>query len=165
MSNNYFRFLMASILALGLFGSAAHGQGTDNRYAPWRFGLNLGLNYNLAGVGFANWETDRSLDGRFIPFVANDGYGFGPYFGIMAEYVSQSWWGLSLRASYDVRDLTAYDDQSFLKPGTNEFFKDEFKFSNQYLALEPSAAHTTDGRPRFPHHVGPYVALGNKYNV
>lgn len=108
----------------------------QERYVPWRFGINAGLNYNMAGVGYALWQTDRSPLGHFLPFVMNDGSGIGPYLGIMAEYRSTSWWGVTLRASYDSRVLLAHDDQSFQKPD-GSFYDDQFDFKNTYLSIEP----------------------------
>jgi outer membrane protein OmpA-like peptidoglycan-associated protein/opacity protein-like surface antigen len=135
MFRRYTQWLAVIAVALTAIGTA-FGQQDVERHAPWRFGLNLGLNYNMAGVGYAKWDGERSPDGRFIPLVVNDGSGIGPYIGLNAEYVSRSWWGIGARLSYDSRNLTAYDDQSFTKPD-GSFFKDEFRFSNQYLALEP----------------------------
>lgn len=135
MLRGYVR-LLAVLCCVILVGSVLRAQDAVERHAPWRFGLNLGLNYNLAGVGFAKWDGERSPDGRFIPLVLNDGSGIGPYIGLNAEYVSKSWWGIGARLSYDSRNLTAYDDQSFAKTDGG-FFSDEFRFSNQYLAFEP----------------------------
>jgi len=136
MTSCFLRSLMVVLCAAVFANGVAVGQSDEERYAPWRFGLNLGLNYNLAGVGFARWDGERSANGRFIPLVMNDGSGIGPYIGLSAEYVSKSWWGIGARIAYDSRNLTAYDDQSFANP-QGGFFKDEFTFSNQYLAIEP----------------------------
>ncbi|MCU0331001.1 MAG: OmpA family protein [Candidatus Kapabacteria bacterium] len=154
--NNLIRRTIAVALLCLAGMTAAMAQ--EARYAPWRFGLNLGVNYNLAGVGYARWVQDRGVAGHFIPLVGNDGSGIGPYIGLNAEYVSQSWWGITLRASYDSRNLTANDDQSWLKP-TGGFYNDEFAFSNQYLSFEPRLRITPSKNSGLHISVGPSLSL------
>jgi len=123
-------------LAVLLISSIGINAQPEDRRVPWRFGVNLGLNYNMAGVGYANWITDPLRpNGQFVPYVMNDGSGIGPYLGAFVEY-NPSWWGLQLRASFDGRGLTAKDDQSY-KDESGTFLSDEYVLSNTYISFEP----------------------------
>lgn len=98
-----------SLVALGLlaFTAAAQAQSRAQIEAPWRIGLNAGLNYNFGAFGYQKLEPSGGAN--FAPFVANDGTGIGPYIGLMAEYNSKGWWGAQLRASFDVRNAKVTD--------------------------------------------------------
>lgn len=129
--------ILSIAVALASLASVAQVSAQSLPYVPWRFGANLGLNYNLAGVGYANWVNDPARPfGQYIPKVINDGSGLGLYGGLFAEYRSRTWWGIQLRASYDMRNLTTKDDQSYLKPGGG-YYSDQYKFNNSYIAVEP----------------------------
>lgn len=97
------------VIAL-LFGSTSFAQDTNFRLQAWRFGLNLGGQYNSSSLG---WQSLHGSDFNFhapendIDLVDGDGMGY--YIGIFGEYLSRSWWGVELRMSYDVRNALIED--------------------------------------------------------
>ncbi|HCN06215.1 MAG TPA: hypothetical protein DIS79_11420 [Bacteroidetes bacterium] len=137
------RSILTTLAMAGTFAASAMAQTTEP-YTPWRFGLHLGANYNMAGVGYANWLSpeDQALRpfGQFIRKVSNDGSGIGLYGGLSALYMPTNRLGIGLRASYDMRGLTATDDQSYAN-GNNGFFSDEYTFTMDYLSIEPLLRH------------------------
>jgi len=109
----------------------------DPPKVPTRWGLHLGLNYNLAGVGFGYWAQDAARPaGQYIDFVANDGSGIGLYGGLNFQTALMDGFHFGARLSYDNRSLLAKDNQSYKKPdGT--FFSDEYAFHTSFVSLEP----------------------------
>lgn len=137
MINSRTMFVRVYMAFLALVAGTSVGTAQpEARHVTWRYGVNLGLNYNLSGVGYANWVTspDRPY-GQFIEKVLNDGSGLGAYLGVMAEY-NPSWWGLQLRVSYDNRGLTAKDNRSY-KDAQGAYFSDDYVFHNSYISIEP----------------------------
>lgn len=127
-------------LALMLSASAVWAQKPS---VPMRWGGHIGLNYNMAGVGYAEWMKDASgapirPGGNFIPQVLNDGSGLGLYLGANAQWNIFDWFGVQARLSYDMRSLTANDDQSHLK-ADGTYYNDEFNFDIGLLNLEALA--------------------------
>jgi hypothetical protein len=96
------------------------------RPQKYRIGLDLGLNYNMAGLGFQDLSPNG---GDFPTLYTNDGNGIAPYFGLRAEYISSNWWGIGLQIGYDDRSKLV-TDQSF----DNE---PEFDITNSYVNVAP----------------------------
>ena len=102
-------FLFA--LLIGLISlSALNAQDTKFRDQAWRLGLNAGLQFNSVSLGYQNLHTPfpNFTSGEFKK-DNSDGKGLGLYGGIFGEYLSDSWWGIQLRVSYDVRDALVKD--------------------------------------------------------
>lgn len=119
--------------------------------AKWRFGVNLGLQYNMAGLGYQSLSVPAGPN--FIPFVLNDGTGIGPYFGLSGEYNSKSFWGAQLRLSYDSRSASITDDQTFPNSAN------KFDASLSYLTIEPLFRINITQRPGLHAVVGPMLAI------
>jgi len=102
-----FLFTILSVLTF----STLNGEETKFRDQAWRFGLNAGLQFNSVSLGYQN------LHEPFPNFSSNagrlkdnsDGKGMGLYGGIVIDYLSDSWWGIQIRNSYDVRDALVKD--------------------------------------------------------
>ncbi|MFA6570580.1 MAG: OmpA family protein [Bacteroidota bacterium] len=97
-------FILAFLVGLITF-SSLNAQETKFRDQAWRFGINAGVQFNSLSLGYQNLHTPypnfTSANG---PKDNSDGKGLGLYGGLFGEYLSDSWWGIQLRASYDVRD-------------------------------------------------------------
>ncbi len=133
--------LRVSLVALALFMAVAtsFAQEEERPSVPWKYGGHLGLNFNMTGVGYGQWlwPEDQGMrpGGSFIPEVLNDGSGIGLYIGANAQYHFFDWLALQGRLSYDMRSVTATDDQSLTKPdGT--FYADEYDFRISLINFE-----------------------------
>jgi len=125
---NVWRVLTCTCAGLLLMGAAvARAQSRADIEAPWRIGLNAGLNVNFLGLGYQQLELGHVAN--FAPFKLNDGTGLGPYIGLLGEYNSQSWWGAQLRLSFDTRSGEVTDNT----------YPVEKKFDTRmtYLTIEP----------------------------
>ena len=80
--------LFATLFAAIIVFSATHVAAQDETPSvPWRFGGHLGLNFNMAGVGYSDWlKAPERPGGSFVPYVRNDGNGLGLYIGASAQY-------------------------------------------------------------------------------
>ncbi len=137
------RQLTLLLTLVALLGISVNAVAQDPPSVPFRWGAHLGLNYNMAGVGYANWMTDADGNpirpgGSFIPEVLNDGSGLGLYLGVNAQWQLLDFLGIHARLSYDQRSLTANDDQSHQKPD-GSFYNDEYNFNIGLLNLEALA--------------------------
>ena len=147
--NKHSLFLLAAYICLAFaFPAVAQEKAED---ANWRFGVNLALNYNMAGLGYQNIPTPTGPN--FIPFVRNDGTGIGPYFGFFGEYNSKSFWGAQLRLGYDSRNANITDDQTF--PGVEKKFEAGFS----YLSIEPLFRVNITKRPGLHAVIGPLLGI------
>lgn len=124
--------VLVTMLLFGLGNLAA--QNRPN--VPFRYGAHLGLNYNMAGVGYSNWlqASDRPF-GSFIPYVRNDGNGLGLYAGLDAQWMLLDFLGLQTRLSYDNRYLQAFDDQSY-KAVDGSYLNDEYDFHTSLVNID-----------------------------
>ena len=121
------KVLKVIILMLFVSSMALVSQdGKPERPEKYRLGLDLGLNYNMIGLGYQDLSPNG---GDFPTLIANDGTGLGAYLGLRAEYISNSWWGLGLQVGYDNRSTLA-TDESYDRSA-------EFDISNSYLNLAP----------------------------
>ncbi|MBM4178846.1 MAG: PorT family protein [Ignavibacteria bacterium] len=127
-------------------GAIAHNtlsaQSTPSVTARW--GLHLGGNYNIAGVGFGNWAKDPNRNAaQFSELVYNDGSGAGLYGGINMQVALSNRFHLGTRISYDNRSSIANDEKSFPKPSgiltsaTGQYYNDKYTFHTDYLTMEP----------------------------
>jgi outer membrane protein OmpA-like peptidoglycan-associated protein len=105
----------------------AHAQSRIDIEAPWRAGVSAGISYNMLGLGQQYLEPSGAPN--FVPLVITDGTGIGPYASIFGEYVSKSWWGAQLRASYDVRSGSVSDPATPLAKS--------FDTRMNYISIEP----------------------------
>ncbi|MCC6845743.1 MAG: OmpA family protein [Bacteroidetes bacterium] len=139
-----------SAMALATIGGYVSAQ-EKIEDANWRFGVNLGLQYNMAGLGYQSLSVPARPN--FIPFVLNDGTGIGPYFGLFGEYNSKSFWGAQLRLSYDSRSASITDDQTI--PNV----VNKFDANLSYLTIEPLFRINITKRPGLHAAVGPLLAI------
>lgn len=115
------------LLALLACTSLAFSQNDKpERPEKYRLGVDLGLNYNFAALGY---QTFDPVGTHFLTYTANDGTGIGAYLGLRAEYISTSWWGLGLQIGYDNRGSLVTDESLANKP--------EFDIYNSYLNIAP----------------------------
>lgn len=105
---------------------------------PTRWGVNLGVNYNMAGVGYGFWATGVPLrpGPQFTKLVLNDGSGIGLYGGLNFQTALSDGLFFGARLSYDSRSLVALDNQTYQKPD-GSFLSDEYSFKNSFISLEP----------------------------
>lgn len=148
--------ILASI-ALILLVSTVNAQEKKFRDQAWRVGINLGLNDNSASLGYqflypqfpnnptANFDkpgtdTEDNINGR----------GYGGYGGAFIEYLSEHWWGVQLRVSYDMRDAVVTD--GYATPYT------EFDTRMAYMSFEPLFRIDQHMIPNLSLVVGPLIA-------
>ncbi|MFA7325856.1 MAG: OmpA family protein [Candidatus Kapaibacterium sp.] len=140
------------ILLLALFASTSmliSQNDTPERPEKYRLGLDLGLNYNFAALGYQTFA--EPVGTRFRTFTANDGTGLGGYLGLRAEYISNSWWGLGLQIGYDNRGSLVTDESADNKP--------EFDIYNSYLNIAPYFKFNELLFKNSSVYVGPVIAL------
>ena len=106
-------FLAFSVV---LFSGTSNAQESKFRDQAWRYGLNLGLNWNSASLGYQYLRPGAAYPGKAdfdVPSGSaidhSDGTGMGLYGGLFIEYLSDSWWGVQVRASYDTKDALVKD--------------------------------------------------------
>lgn len=162
------RFILGITVFL-LYGAAATAQVTPTVSTRW--GLHLGGNYNMAGVGFGNWAKDPNRNGpQFSELVYNDGQGAGFYGGINLQTSLSDNFHFGTRISYDNRSLTANDDKSFPKPGTilttttGQYYNDEYNFHTDYVTLEPYFKYYIGSKFHITGGVGVGYAITNKFD-
>jgi outer membrane protein OmpA-like peptidoglycan-associated protein len=97
-----------------------------DRPEKYRLGLDLGLNYNMAGLGYQSFDQ---IGSHFLTFTGTDGTGLGGYLGLRTEYISSGWWGVGLQIGYDNRGSLVTDESMSNKP--------EFDIYNSYLNIAP----------------------------
>jgi outer membrane protein OmpA-like peptidoglycan-associated protein len=148
--NIVFGFIFTFVFAM-IFISTTDAQDMKFRQQAWRYGLNLGYQFNSAGLG---WQYLHGLDPNFqspeddITYV--DGTGNGIYLGLFGEYLSESWWGFQFRVSYDVRDALIMDDTRTPIPS--------FDTKMSYLTFEPLFRVDQNLIPNLNFFVGPFLA-------
>jgi len=142
-------FLMVSIIMV-ISISYMNAQKTSFRDQAWRYGITGALQYNAAALG---WQTLHLNDGNFHSEAGNidrvDGTGFGAYGGIFGSYLSESWWGVDLRISYDQRNALVIDDTRTPIPS--------FDIRMDYLSFAPSLRIDQNYVPNLNFHFGPFV--------
>jgi hypothetical protein len=147
--------LAGAILTYSLLqtGNIANAQHTPFRIQAWRYGVNAGVNYNMASLGYQNLHQPYPNFDK--PNSATDenvnGNGYGWYGGMFLEYLSASWWGVQLRASYDTRDAVVED--IYATPHT------EFDTRMSYLSFEPALRIDQHLIPDLSMSAGPLIAV------
>jgi len=133
--------------------NTVQAQDSKFRDQAWRYGMQLGLNYNSASLGYQNLhEPFPNFDKPNTDTEENiNGTGFGGYGGLFMEYLSDGWWGVQLRASWDMRDALVKD--VYATPVT------EFKTRMSYLSFEPSLRIDQHAIPNLCLTVGPLIAV------
>lgn len=121
-----------------LSSSTSNAQDDRFRDQAWRYGLNFGLNYNMSSLGEQDLHPPYPNFAK--PEINNrdnvNGKGWGLYGGIFGEYLSSSWWGIQLRASWDMRDAVVKDTNSIHY--TNPTPVPEFTTRMSYISFEPA---------------------------
>ncbi len=134
-----------------LIGSTMTAQDTNFRQRALRWGGSLGFNFNEASLGFQNLhEPFPNFDKPNTDNEKVNGNGTGIYAGVLVEYLSKSWWGVQIRASYDMRDATVTD--IFATPQT------EFITRMAYLTFEPALRIDQHLVPNLSFTAGPVIA-------
>lgn len=130
-----------------------------------RVGIHLGAQYNMIGIGFGKFygvgATKESsmldADDGYLSFVKKnsiDGTSITPSFGIFAEYESNSWWGLMLRAYYN--NLSGEVSDITYEPNT------KFDMSMNYFTFSPSLKIKPESFGDFFTYIGPSFSLNSK---
>ncbi|MGA2297819.1 MAG: hypothetical protein ABSG15_09765, partial [FCB group bacterium] len=136
--------LLAFLVVLALV-STTNAQDTKFRDQAWRYGLNLGLNYNSASLGWqyllddALYQPRKTVDFNKPSGSTKDngnGKGYGFYGGIFLEYLSESWWGIQIRASYDLRNALVKD--TYAKDINGNPITTAFDTRMSYFSFEPA---------------------------
>lgn len=162
------RFILRMII-LSTAGICAAAQVMPTVSTRW--GLHLGGNYNIAGVGYGNWANDPNRNGpQFSELVYNDGSGGGLYGGLTFQGSITDALHIGTRISYDNRSLVANDDASFPKPGTilttgtGQFYDDKYTFHMDYLSIEPYLKYYFGSKFHVTMGVGLGLALNTKFD-
>lgn len=131
--------------------STANAQDNDFRARALRWGGHIGFSYNMASLGLQNLhEPFPNFDKPNTDNEKVNGTGYGAYGGIVLEYLSNSWWGIQIKASYDMRDATVRD--IFVRPET------EFITHMSYLTFEPALRIDQHLLPNLSLAFGPMIA-------
>jgi outer membrane protein OmpA-like peptidoglycan-associated protein len=154
---NPLKIILASILiafALLCFASTMSAQEHTFRDAAWRYGVHLGVNYNSGSLGYQNLHEPFP---NFNKPNANtneniNGTGLGGYGGAFVEYLTESWWGVQLKASYDMRNALVTD--IYAVPTHTEF-----RTRMSYLSFEPGFRIDQHAIPGLSLVFGPLVAV------
>lgn len=145
---------MILLLAFTLLAGNLNAQENRFRDPAMRYGLHLGANYNSASLGYQhlhepfpnfnkpNNQTDDNINGT----------GWAAYGGAFIEYLSEDFWGLQMRISYDMRDALVKD--SYATPTTTQF-----RTRMSYIAFEPSVRLDQHLIPGLSLTVGPLIAV------
>jgi hypothetical protein len=155
MKNLTYKFVISIIIScvIGItMFNTANAQDSKFRQQAWRYGLNLGVQTNSAALG---WQH---LYGGIPSFQSHkdsinyvDGTGIGFYGGIFGEYLSESWWGIQMRISYDMRDALVIDDTQ--TPNSS------FDTKMRYLTFEPLLRVDQKLIPNLNFYAGPFLAV------
>ncbi|MBR9974126.1 MAG: OmpA family protein [Bacteroidetes bacterium] len=134
-----------------LVGSTVSAQDMDFRQRALRWGGSLGYNMNEASLGYQHLHEPFPNFNK--PNTDNEkvnGSGDGIYAGMIFEYLSTSWWGVQVRASFEMRDATVQD--IFATPET------EFITRMSYLTFEPALRIDQHLIPNLSFSAGPLIA-------
>jgi outer membrane protein OmpA-like peptidoglycan-associated protein len=167
--NKLYRPLAKGMLAAALLTLAAPGsfaQELDEAdFAPWRFGVYGGMNFNIVGTGAQTLEDIATTPQFGQPHTNGtddviDGTGLGFYAGAMAEYNSGGLLGGQLRVGLDDRRVN-FNDWDVDNP------QDQTRFSARmtYVSVEP-LLRLNLGNPNFHLTAGPLLSfkVATKYD-
>lgn len=144
MKSSVWTSFAVSVFAILVMSSASLTAQQGDRL-PSRFGLLLGLNYNMVsldtnGIGAPNgFAPDAD-----IATSVESGSGIGPYVGLLYEYAPGTF-GFHIRGTYDSRSAT-FSDSTDVDATLN------------YLTIEP-ALRVELGSPNFHALIGPSLNL------
>lgn len=154
MKNITYKIAISLIISIVLgitMNGTLNSQQSKFRQQAWRYGVNLGVQTNSAALG---WQH---LYGGIPSFQAPkdsinyvDGTGLGFYGGIFGEYLSESWWGIQMRISYDMRDALIFDETT--TPNSS------FDTKMRYLTFEPLFRVDQKLIPNLNFYAGPFLA-------
>ncbi|MBN1447328.1 MAG: OmpA family protein [Bacteroidetes bacterium] len=153
MNTRTHNFTIGTIIAVLLLVGAGTitAQDTNFRERALRWGGSLGFNLNEASLGYQHLhEPFPNFDKPNTDNEKINGNGTGMYAGVMVEYLSRSWWGVQIRASYDMRNATVQD--IYATPQT------EFITRMAYLSFEPALRIDQHLIPRLSFTAGPLIA-------
>lgn len=150
------------LISLVFLGTMSLLQAQNFKYNSYRLGLKAGLGYNMAGLGYQNLGPEG---GNFVEFVANDGTGIVPYFGLYGEYLPDAWWGFHLGITYDSRNANVTDDSNPLLTSFYVNMPTEFDLYVNYLSIEPKLVINQKLLPALKTYFGPTLAfnLGKEF--
>jgi hypothetical protein len=155
MKNCTDRIWTAVVIALSFMGigGTTYAQDAPFRRATWRYGWQVAANYNSASLGYQNLhEPYPNFDKPNSETEENvNGTAFAGYGGMLFEYLSDSWWGVQFRASYDSRDALVKD--IYATPNT------EYDVQMRYLAIEPALRIDQHLLPNLSFTAGPLLAI------
>ncbi|MBR9976145.1 MAG: OmpA family protein [Bacteroidetes bacterium] len=138
-------------VVLLLVGNDLTAQEAPFRLRALRWGGSLGLNFNKASLGYQHLhEPFPNFDKPNTDNEKVNGSGEGIYAGVLVEYLSPSWWGVQIRASYEMRDATVQD--IYATPQT------EFITRMAYLSFEPALRIDQHLIPNLSFTAGPLIA-------
>lgn len=152
MKTRSLNFILAlSIIAIVLFGGSIYAQDTAFRSPSIRLGAGIGYNNNMASLGYQNLhEPFPNFDKPDTDNEKVNGDGSGIHAGALFEYLSSSWWGVQIRASYEQRAAAVRD--IFSSPNT------EFVTRMDYLTFEPALRLDQHILPGLSFTAGPVIA-------
>jgi outer membrane protein OmpA-like peptidoglycan-associated protein len=132
--------LLVAALSLALVESLAQAP----PIVSTRWGLLLGGNFNMAGIGYAKWVTDPNRPiGQFNQDYYNDGQGGGLYGGLSFQTSLTDGLHFGTRVTYDNRSLLATDEKSVIKGDgvasaeAVRYYNDDYQFNMSYVSIEP----------------------------
>ena len=135
-----------------LFCITLTAQDTKFRDPSIRYGLNLGMQYNTASLG---WQTLHGTDWNFHSPENNidrvDGNGYGLYGGIFVTYLSNSWWGIQIHMAYEERNALVEDITK--SPVVS------FDTKMNYLSFAPMLRIDQNLIPRLNFYIGPLISV------
>jgi outer membrane protein OmpA-like peptidoglycan-associated protein len=129
------RLVACTIVAI--MASSAVAQESKDVQVPWRWGVHLTMNANMAGVGYGLWIPERP-NGSFVPFELVDGSGLGFYGGVNGQVNIFPFLGIQGRLSYDGRQASVLDDMTYDVDslGSRVIRNDEINFNLSLLTLD-----------------------------
>jgi len=159
MMNFINKLLLGSFITL-LTGiilfNTLNAQETNFRDQSWRYGLNAALQFNSVSLGYQKLhEPFPSFASTDFKKDNSDGKGLAFFGGLFGEYLSDSWWGLQLRVSYDVRDALIKDTTTM--PGRE--MGAEYASKMNYLSWELMFRADQRLIPNLSIYAGPIIAV------
>lgn len=135
-----------------------------------RWGALLGGNFNMAGIGWAQWVSDpKRPGGQFGSKVYNDGQGGGLYGGLSFQTAVTDALHFGLRAMYDNRSLLATDESYRKGDGVQSaeaatYFSDDYQFNMSYAGIEPHVKFFLDDNLHLTAGVGLGASIQQKFD-
>lgn len=159
-------FLLSAALGTALFSASAQAPPVVST----RWGLMLGGNFNMAGIGYAKWVADpKRPGGQFSQDLYKDGQGGGLYGGLTFQTAITSGIHFGLRAMYDSRNLLATDEKSYKKADgisaaePSKYYTDDYDFKMSYVSIEPHVKFYVGDNLHITTGVGLGAAIDQKF--